>query len=90
MPAKDAIDPGSMPPVAVTLKPISANVPTASSDDDDQPVPTASTSAVLWKMIWVAETCFRTMERAHVLADVAAGQEYDDGLPVRKLLRRVG
>jgi transposase-like protein len=38
-------------------------------------------TAVLWKLLMIAETSFKTLDAAHLLSDVAAGQEYVNGEP---------
>jgi transposase-like protein len=38
-------------------------------------------TAVLWKLLMIAETSFKTFDGAQLLSDVASGQEYINGLP---------
>lgn len=40
-------------------------------------------SAVIWKLLMIAETTFRLLDKVHVLEDVARGQKYVNGIPVR-------
>ena len=44
----------------------------------------ANATAVVWKMLLVAERKFRRINSPELLPDVAAGQQYHDGLPVRE------
>ena len=43
----------------------------------------ANATAVVWKMLLVAERKFRRINSPELLPAVAAGQQYHDGLPIR-------
>jgi len=42
---------------------------------------TANATAVIWKMLMIAENSFNRCVAAYLLEDVAAGQEYENGIP---------
>jgi transposase-like protein len=45
-------------------------------------------TALIWKLLCVAEKTFRRLTAAHLLAAVAAGAQYADGKPVRARIER--
>jgi putative transposase len=46
-------------------------------------------SALIWKLLTIAEKTFRRLRAPHLLAAVASGAKYVDGRPVRKRVGRV-
>ena len=45
-------------------------------------------TALIWKLLLVAEKTFRRLNAAHLLAAVSAGAKYVDGIPVTSLSER--
>jgi transposase-like protein len=46
-------------------------------------------TALIWKVLLVAERTFRRLNAAELLADVALGAQYVDGIAVRRSSERV-
>jgi putative transposase len=49
----------------------------------------ASATALIWKILMIAESRFRHLNAAHLLGEVAEGAEYEDGIRVHHANRKV-
>lgn len=45
---------------------------------------TENASAIIWKLLMVAESTFKTLVKIHALEDLARGQKYINGMPVNQ------
>ena len=49
----------------------------------------ASATALIWRVLLVAEKRFRRLDAPELVADVYAGRKFDDGKPVMRAERKV-